>query len=165
MKPQGGVGHLMNVVKSFAGAGIENKIIALFDNDTAAYSTIESLKHIDIPSNIKVTHYPDIDLANHYPTYGPSGLTRENINRLAGSIELYFGVDVLKENGDLTPIQWKGYDERIGKYQGEILHKNELKTHFITKLKDCQNDQSRIIKEDWKEIDQIFKHLFTLFDT
>ena len=60
LKPQGGAGHLMNIVKSFAGAGIENKIIALFDNDTAAHSTVKSLKKIDIPSNIRIAHYPNM---------------------------------------------------------------------------------------------------------
>jgi HEPN/Toprim N-terminal domain 1 len=165
VKPPGGVGPLMNAVKSFAGAGIENRIIALFDNDTAAFSAVESLKDIDIPSNILVTHYPDTDLGKNFPAQGPTGLVHQNVNGLAGSIELYFGADVLNKNGELTPIQWKGFDERIGKYQGEILHKDELKKKFLTKLKICQKDPSRITQEDWSEIDQIFKHIFNLFNS
>ena len=32
----GGAGSLVNIVKAFAGAGIVNRTVALFDNDTAA---------------------------------------------------------------------------------------------------------------------------------
>lgn len=135
VKPPGGVGLLMNAVKSFVGAGIENRIIALFDNDTAAFSAVESLKDIDILSNILVTHYADTDLGKNFPTQGPTGLVHQNLNGLAGSIELYFGADVLNKNGKLTPIQWKGFDERIEKYQGEILHKDELKKNSLPNLK------------------------------
>ena len=92
-------------------------------------------------------------------------MVHQNINGLAGSIELYFGVDVLEKDGDLTPIQWKGYNEAIGKYQGEVLHKDELKKGFLTKLKNCQDDPSCVKPEYWNEIDQIFTHIFNLFDT
>lgn len=54
----------------------------------------------------------------------------QDINRLACSIELYFGVDVLTVDGALVPIQWKGYDERLQKYRGEVMRKDLLKlTH------------------------------------
>ena len=130
-KPSGGVGSLVNAVKSFAGAGIENRVIALFDNDTAAYSAVEGLKDIEIPNNIVITHYPDIALAESYPALGPNGQTIQNINRLACGIELYLGSDTLKKNGELIPIQWKGYDEKIKRYQGELLHKQKFKTDFV----------------------------------
>ena len=43
-EPQGGAGHLVSVVKAFAGAGITNLIIALFDNDTAAREAVRALR-------------------------------------------------------------------------------------------------------------------------
>src|SRR5262249_3813197 len=45
-KAPGGVGHLASTVKSFVGAGIVNKVIAIFDNDTAAKNAVRSLQHI-----------------------------------------------------------------------------------------------------------------------
>jgi len=48
----GGVGNLVNVVKAFAGAGIVNNVIALFDNDTAAATACEGLHNISLPPNI-----------------------------------------------------------------------------------------------------------------
>jgi hypothetical protein len=35
-----------------------------------------------------------------------------NVNGLACSIEMYFGVDVLTRNNELIPIQWKGFEEK-----------------------------------------------------
>ena len=164
VKPPGGVGPLVNAVKSFAGAGIENRIIALFDNDTAAFSAIESLKYIDIPKNIIIKHYPDIELSKDYPALGPNGLVKQDINGLACSIELYFGKDVLEIDGILTPVQWKGYDERLCRYQGEILHKARLKEGFIKKLNKCQLNPETIKEVDWSGIDSILKHIFNAFN-
>ena len=41
----GGAGNLANIVKAFAGAGIVNKIIAIFDNDTAGEAAIQGTTH------------------------------------------------------------------------------------------------------------------------
>lgn len=162
-KPPGGVGSLVNAVKSFAGAGIENRVIALFDNDTAAYSAVEGLKDIEIPNNIVITHYPDIALAESYPALGPNGQTIQNINRLACGIELYLGSDTLKKNGELIPIQWKGYDEKIKRYQGELLHKIEVQNRFREKLTRCLQNINEIENGHWEELRQIFLHIFGLF--
>lgn len=162
VKPPGGVGPLVNAVKSFAGAGIENRIIALFDNDTAAYSAIQNLR-ANIPSNIKITNYPNIELAKAYPTLGPNGLSKQNINGLACGIELYLGIDVLINNGELTPIQWKGYNEGLGRYQGEILHKSAIQKKFLQKLSECSTNTSEIENYDWAGLRQIFQHIFEVF--
>jgi len=96
---------LANIVRAFAGAGILNRMIALFDNDTAAEAAIASLAHIDLPANLIIRQLPAIDVARSYPTLGPSGMTRMDVNGLAGSIELYLGTDVLRdEGGNLKPV-------------------------------------------------------------
>lgn len=159
--PPGGAGNLVNLLKSFSGAGITNKVLALFDNDTAAFSAIQSLKSIQLPENIKVIHYPDIDLAKNYQTIGPNGNTIQDINGLACSIELYFGEDILRENGELTPIQWKSLDNRINKYQGVIQNKDQLKERFMNKLIHCLQDPSSMNLEDWKGINKILTCIFT----
>ncbi len=164
LKPAGGVGPLVYDVKSFAGAGIENRIIALFDNDTAAFSAVDILKNINIPNNIIIRHYPDIELAKNYPTLGPNGMVDQNINGLACSIELYFGKDILEVDGTLTPVQWKGYDERIKRYQGEVMKKPELKNRILEKIKKAQANLSAIPSQDWSGIDSILLHIFKTFN-
>jgi len=164
-KPSGGVGQLVNVVKSFAGAGIENRVIALFDNDTAAFSAVDSLKGINVPNNIVITHYPDIALAQSYPTtLGPNGKkSLQNINGLACSIELYLGKDVLEKDGDLIPIQWKDLDSRISRYQGEILKKTEIQNRFRKKIAQFSQNTIDIQSDEWKELRILFQHMFGVF--
>jgi len=96
----GGVGQLANAVKAFSGAGIVNNVIALFDNDTAAKSACNALKKLEIPSNISISFLPTLDILENYPTIGPSGNVNLNVNGMAASIELYFGVDILKDDDD-----------------------------------------------------------------
>jgi TIR domain len=108
----GGAGALAATVKAFIGAGIVNRIVAFFDNDTAAQSAMRSLRNLVIPKNVRILRYPELEMARSYPTLGPQGTMLMDVNGLAGSIELYFGVDVLKnEDGDLTPIRsWVSID-------------------------------------------------------
>lgn len=131
----GGVGNLANTVKAFAGAGIVNNILALFDNDTAAAAACKPLQELKLPLNIVIQHLPEMDFLKNYPTIGPSGEVNLNVNGIAASIELYLGEDVLKlDNQRLTPIQWTGYDRGMRQYQGEVLEKEELHKRFRNKL-------------------------------
>ena len=61
-------------VKSFIASGIMNRVIALFDNDTAAAEALRSLVPLAALGNIKVMRLPDIDLARNYPALGPDGV-------------------------------------------------------------------------------------------
>ncbi len=149
---QGSAGSLTNTVKSFIGAGIRNRIIAIYDNDTGGYSAILPLKKINLPPNVTVMNYPDIDLAKQYPTIGPSGLDTQDINKRAVSIELFFGMDVLVKDGSFIPVQWKGYDEGIGAYQGVIQEKDLLTKKFFHKLDLCLAEPEKLDNYDWKDM-------------
>lgn len=156
----GGVGNLANVVKAFAGAGIINHVIALFDNDTAAASACKALERIVLPSSIAIRHLPELELLRSYPTIGPSGSVDLDINGMAASIELYFGEDILRIDGlNLVPIQWTGYDKSANQYQGEVLEKSILHSRFKDKLARCRNGEA----VDWKDIDAVFHLLFSSF--
>lgn len=146
--------RLIHTVKSFVGSGIKNYIIALFDNDSAALKEINNLKFVKLPSNIKVLQYPNIELAENYPTIGPSGNQIMNINGLACSIEMYLGQDCLSSNGSLLPIQWTGLVETINKYQGVVQNKDDVQYRFRDKIKKIENF----------EYDDSFKELKMLID-
>ena len=156
----GGVGNLVNVVKAFAGAGIVNNVIALFDNDTAAAAACKSLENINIPANIVIRHLPELDLLRNYPTIGPAGFVNLDINGIAASIELYLGEDVLRtDENSLVPIQWTGYDKSVKKYQGEVLEKAQLQVRFEEKLVRARNGEEL----DWQGLRAVFNLLFTSF--
>jgi hypothetical protein len=160
----GGASALVSTVKAFIGAGIVNRIVALFDNDTAARSAMRALDNITIPENVRILRHPDIPSACNYPTLGPQGTVKMDINGLAGSIELYFGHDVLLgADGNLTPVQWRGYDERLRNYQGEIMKKAELQSRFSAKLQACRSNPSLIRDHDWEDIRLILDTLRTAF--
>ena len=109
---EGGAANLVRVVKGFVAAGVVNRVIAVFDNDTAALVALRSLQSVTIPENVSIIRYPPVPYATNYPTIGPQGNVLMDVNGLAGSIELYFGLDVLQQpDGELTPVQWKGYDQ------------------------------------------------------
>jgi HEPN/Toprim N-terminal domain 1 len=165
-KVEGGAVALANAIKSFAGAGIINRVIALFDNDTAAESAIQSIMTIKLPKNIVFKQYPNISLCDNYPTQGPTGITSMNVNGLAGSIELYLGADILSNaSGVYTPVQWKGYDSRLKQYQGEITNKNDLQIKFKQKLLDCESNPDSLSRYDWAGLQSIFDIIRVAFHT
>ena len=146
----GGVGELANLVRAFAAADVKHRILALFDNDTAARSALTGLDLNSLPDSMKVLYYPELQTARDYPTLGPSGEVTMNVNGLAGSIELYLGDDILRDsNGSLTPIQWTGFNQKLSAYQGEILNKQTLASTFESKLQECENNPDHIGMYDW----------------
>jgi HEPN/Toprim N-terminal domain 1 len=131
----GGASTLVGFVKAFAGAGVANRVVALFDNDTAAHSALRVLNRVTLPPNVRVLTYPAIDGAKNYPTIGPGGVVEVDVNGLAGSVEMYFGRDVLTAaDGYLTPIQWRGLDPALNRFHGEILEKTNLQERFKAKI-------------------------------
>jgi hypothetical protein len=159
----GSAPQLAAMVKAFAGSGIANRVIAVFDNDTAGLDAMRSLAKTNIPENIKVIRYPDIEMAANYPTLGPSGVSSLNINGLACALELYFGVDTLKIEGGLAPVQWKGYVEGVKQYQGGILRKKDLQEAFSRKLAECCADPTIIESKDWSGIRAVWETIFRVF--
>ena len=145
----GGAGFLAALVKAFVGAGIANRVIALFDNDTAATAAMRPLSQISLPPNIKVLQYATLPLASRYPTLGPSGIVVMDVNGLAGSIELYYGRDVLEQGTELVPVQWKGFDEGLRRYQDEITDKAGVQQRFDDKLRAAEAGPTCIRAQDW----------------
>ena len=161
----GGAGHLVSLVKAFAGAGVTNRIVALFDNDTSAREATRTLKPLSLPSNIVVVHYPELELLRDYPTLGPSGLTTLNVNGLAASIELYLGADILRlGNQALTPVQWKGYSDTLRQYQGEVKQKTELRDAFSRRAARCRTKPVALEQTDWSGLSAILQMVFRAFE-
>lgn len=160
----GGAAALVGTIKAFVGAGIVNRIVAFFDNDTAARAALRALRDVELPDTVRVLHYPHVPWAEEYPTLGPQGLVSMDINGLAGSIELYFGLDVLRQpDGTLSPVQWRGYDEGMRQYQGEVMHKAELQQRFRDKLRDCLEHPEAVARHDWHGMRAIVDQLRTAF--
>lgn len=168
-RPEGGVGALVRLVHSFAAAGIANRVVAIFDNDTAATEALRTLNRAALQPNIVVIQYPNLEELRRYPTLGPPtdahpNGTREHadVNGTAGSIELYLGRDVLTDNsGQLSPVQWRSFSPATGRYQGEVLQKGAIQTKFRAKVERSKHDPSYVEATDWSGLRQILTKLLT----
>jgi len=158
----GGTSNLVTIIKSFIGSGIKNNIIALFDNDSAGKEALLLLGDISIPKNIKLLSYPNIIIAKSYPTIGPAGKQRMNINGLACSIELYLGKQIL-QSAKMPLIQWKGFNVKTKTYQGEIQNKSLLFEKFKEQISICKSDPQLVCKYDWSNIQLVLKSIFNSF--
>lgn len=165
-KVEGGVGFITGIVKSFAGVGISNKIVALYDNDTAAKVATKQLEKIKLPNNLKIMYLPDIEKLRNYPTIGPTGLISMNVNGMAGSIEMYLGNDALFDNqtNSYYPIQWKGYESGLSQYQGEIIEKKLVQKKFYEILEKCEKDNTKIKDYDFEDLHLVLIMLFEVFE-
>jgi hypothetical protein len=170
-RPEGGVAALLRLVRSFAAAGIANRVVALFDNDAAAQDGLRGLRAADLPANIALLRYPDLDLLREYPTLGPptldapSGAPSEaDINGLGASIELYLGVDCLSDaDGRLRPVQWRAFMHGVSRYQGEVVGKREIQDAFRAKIRAARADPNLMNIQDWSGMDAILHTLLTIF--
>lgn len=155
-KVESNASALVKLVTAFAAVNIKHPIIALFDNDTTGLMEMKRLNQVPMESNIKVLKLPDLALAKKYPTVGPTGVKKMNINGLACGIEMYLGKDVLIYNEAYIPVHWKAYNDKENKYQGEISEKNMVQEKFRKKLKSDEFS-------DFTDMDLILKQLFTAF--
>lgn len=121
-KAAGGTAQLVKNLRAFAAAGIMNRVIALVDNDAAGREAMKTLSSAPLPERFKVCQLPDLDYVKDYPTLGPTGDTRYDINGRACSVEFYFGLDcLLTASGEPLPVRWTGFNNAINDYQGELV--------------------------------------------
>ncbi|MEJ3741841.1 hypothetical protein WEI85_00865 [Actinomycetes bacterium KLBMP 9797] len=165
---EGSVNSLVKLVRSFVGAGIANRVLALADNDTAAHDGLLKLKREGLPDGYRVMHYPELPLLRRYPTLGPQ-LTDSvlmDVNGKAGSLEMYLGRELLTMDGDLVPVQWTGYVEGQKSYQGAISAAEKSRIHrmFRKKVKVALQDPTTRETQDWTGIEAIIGAILGAFE-
>lgn len=165
---EGSAASLVKLVRSFAGAGIANRVLALADNDTAAHDAFRKLKSESLPASFRVMHYPQLPLLRQYPTLGPqiSDPVPMDVNGKAGSLEMYLGRDVLTNDHALTPVQWTGYSEGQGQYQGAIssTEKRRVQAAFREKVKMALDRPTARSGQDWTGIVAIVEVILNAFE-
>jgi hypothetical protein len=132
---QSGTGGLGHLVKGLAASGMSNRVIAVFDNDTAGAVGVDVTQKQKYPKNFRILLLPPLERARSYPTLGPSGPVEMDINGKACSLELYLGPGALTGEDDaLIPVHWTGYESRLRQYQGVLLNKVEVQKRFLERL-------------------------------
>jgi len=171
---QGGAGQIEKNIKTFIRSKLDTKFIAIFDNDTVGVQAQKALLYDigSLPENYKITNYPSIKDANKYPAILPDKKIKlMNINRMACSIELYLPkILITDDSNNLYPIQWKSIverkigNEKLSDYQGEIQHKDEIKSSFMSLKRDIENGKKEFNIDDWENIKTIIDHIIHIFD-
>lgn len=164
-KPDGGVGAVTNGLKAFSAAGVGNRIIGLYDNDTAGCQGLLSVQKSPLRSHMRATVLPEIEIARSYPTYGPDGLSCTDINGRAVSVELFLGRDVLTIDGELSPVQWTQYVKPMNSYQGEISQKDLIQQRFYDKAKAFNAASRREKEDDWQDLEFLINYIVQLMST
>lgn len=131
----GGADRVVSLVRGMAAAGVLNRVVAILDNDAAGRAAAQLLERSNLPARFSVALLPDVDYARSYPTIGPTGRVNADINGRACSIELMFGLTLLREaTGDLPPVRWGGYISSVAEYQGEIAEKSAVQAKLRAML-------------------------------
>jgi hypothetical protein len=87
-----------------------------------------------------------------------------DVNGTAASIELYLGRDVLAPSGQLAPVQWAGYSTAMNRFQGAVVGKEQLQAAWHRKASRCHADRSKIVAENWTDLESIWEAIFHAFD-
>jgi hypothetical protein len=155
---EGSAGALANTVRAFTDAGVANRAIALFDNDTAAAEAMSTLDIKSLPDNLTVLTLPATARCRSYPTLGPNGAQQMDINGLAGSIELSLGQDTLTDpnTGELRPVQWTGRSRKLNQFQGEIVGKEAVQEAFRSKARAALKNEELRAHQDWADLERLF---------
>lgn len=161
---EGGADSIPRYIKAFAGTEIKNKIIGLFDNDTAGICARKTLDKISLPANIKLANLPNIELAKDFEVIDDNGnISNQDINGIACSIELFFGKDVLLNGNTFEKVELKDFRKEVNAFQGTIQNKSSIQKRFDKKLKYAkQNGISNL--EDWKEMKILIESLINIWN-
>lgn len=133
--PFTGTGNLYNFASGLTKIKIQNKTIIVFDNDEAGiFSYKKCQEKLEVISNLKFYHLPDMDEFKNFLTVGPTGDSYQDINGKAVSIECFLDLDF---NSPKAPkVRWTIYNEKSNKYQGALISKDEYTRTFKKHLED-----------------------------
>lgn len=121
-----GAAQVVCTLRSFAAAGVTNRVVGVLDNDAAGRVAAKNLDAKLRPANNRFFLLPDVPYGSNYPTYGPNGDADLDINGRAVSIEFQFGLKQLRlSSGELARVEWSGREASIGVYQGNLPKKDK----------------------------------------
>ncbi|WP_339131510.1 hypothetical protein WJM95_22285 [Streptomyces sp. f51] len=159
MKAAGGTDRVVANLRSFAAAGVMNRVIGLLDNDSAGRQAERQLASVPLPKHYRYCRLPDLEYGRSYPTLGPSGDGESDINARACSVEFYFGTECLRGvDGYLVPVRWRGYNEAISDYQGELVNKPYVQSRIEDALSKAEAGGAAL-GEEWAPMRQLAERL------
>ena len=123
--PFSGTGNVFRFVQGLISIRVLNNVIVVYDNDAEGAVNFERTRQLNLPANMAVIKLPELVCFEAFPTVGPSGQHRANINNRAAAIECYLDLPA-----DAV-VRWSSYNTKIGAYQGELLDKEKYARTFL----------------------------------
>jgi hypothetical protein len=136
--PFGGAGSLSNFFKGLAKIGTSRAMVFIFDNDAEGHGSLNKLKNVTHPSNMKKFAMPDMPEFGSFNTIGPTGTVLQDVNGRAVAIEMFLD---LKYKSTKTPVvRWSSFDKNANNYQGALEDKYDYYEIFMNlKTQDYKN--------------------------
>ncbi|MER6206336.1 HEPN/Toprim-associated domain-containing protein [Streptomyces sp. NPDC001642] len=161
-KAAGGTDQVVKNMRSFAAAGVMNRVIGILDNDTAGRHAEKQLASTSLPDHYAVCRLPDLDYAQSYPTLGPSGASSDDVTGRACSVEFYFGQDCLHgPDGKPVPVRWKSHIGPMNDYQGELANKPYVQERIKEMLREAEEGEKPLGSE-WDPMRRLAETLISL---
>lgn len=156
-----GATQVMRTLRSFAAAGVANRVIGVLDNDAAGRAAAKHIEARPRPANNRYILLPDVPYGTAYPTNGPSGDADLDVNGRAVSIEFQFGLEQLRvEDGELAKVEWSGREASIGVYQGSLSKKDkEAVQRNIQDFLDLASPHHDPLTEPWPAVHALVSRL------
>lgn len=158
-QPERNSSALAKLCNAIVSLNLQEKFIFLFDNDAAGKEGLRKTP-AHLPANMKAITLPDLPFAVNYPTIGPDGPSRSDINGRAVAIEFFLGDDVLtRSDGSYCPVEWTGREG--GAYQGKLEGdgKQNAQRIFEKAIEESLFNGEPSPGYDWEKMIQLLTHI------
>ncbi|MFF4512083.1 hypothetical protein [Streptomyces mirabilis] len=158
----GGTDQVVKNMRSFAAAGVMNRVIGILDDDTAGRQAEKQLASAPLPDHYAVCRLPELDYAHAYPTLGPSGASVDDVAGRACSVEFQFGQNcLLGTDGKPVPVRWKSHNDSMNDYQGELANKPYVQERIKEMLRAAEAGETPLGSE-WDPMRRLAETLVNL---
>lgn len=171
MRAEGSAGALANTVKAFAAAGITNRIVAAFDDDSAATDAMRSLKTMPLPPNIFILQFPSIPVPEewlvHLPELEDAQQPTQGSRRpqISGCVEMYLGADAIRGEGDpMLDMEIAVHHRDPLQYEGRFAdkrNKNRVQDRYRRKVRAALANGGQLPNQDWSGMAAVLHRIIT----
>ncbi len=127
--PFSGTGQLHKFMQGLVAMRVPLNVVAVYDNDAEGVSAHGKTNALKLLASYRVCILPDLDEFSRFPTTGPTGLAMGDINRRAASLECY--LDLSRRGLPDVVVQWGGFNDIAGSYQGSLKGKAQFMNDFL----------------------------------
>lgn len=124
-----GTGNLVKFAEGLVRIDVQNEVLFLFDNDAEGVEAFHKLQLLNLPANMRAMLLPDLEEFISFPSRGPEGVSKCNINGRAAAIECYLDLNLAQYPP--AQVTWTNYKKDMDAWHGALDHKDSYMRHFF----------------------------------